>query len=188
MRIITPLAFVLTALPLMAAPISYNLDAEASRVAFTYTLAGADTRGRMPVQSADIAIDFDDLTQSRVAATLDADRATAGLIFATEAMKAPSVLATAQFPTITFTSTAVRPNASGAKIDGMITIRDVTRPITLDARIFRQRGTDAGDRSRLTIQLTGRVNRSAFRAGGYPELVGDEILLDIVTRIDRDIP
>ncbi len=172
-----------------AAPLAYQLETAKSNVGFVYELNNTPTKGAMPVRAAKIAIDFDNLTNSSVDVTVNASRAKAGLIFATEALKAPSVLNTRAHPNIRFISNRIRLNGAsindGAKIDGTLTIRGVTRPVTLNAALFRQRGTDAGDLSRLSFRLTGAVNRSDFGASGYPDLVKDTIKLDIVARIKR---
>ena len=176
----------LIALPALAEQVPYRLDRENSIVGFSYLFSGQPTQGTMPVRAADILLDLDRPDQSRVSATLDPTKARAGFLFATQAMKGPEVLDAARFPEIIFQSTRVRPTSGfRAEIDGDITIRDVTRPITLEAEIFRQRGTDAGDDRRLSIHLSGAVSRAAFGADGFPNFVGDTVTLDIVTRIDR---
>ena len=91
-----------------------------------------------------------------------------------------------QFPRITFRSLSITETASGASVDGEITIRDVTRPITLDAQFFRQRGTEEGDRSRMSVVLRGGISRQAFGASGFGNLVGDRIDLTILARVALD--
>jgi len=123
--------------------------------------------------------------------TVDASRARTGFFFATEAMKAPSVLNTRAHPTIRFRSTRIRLNGAGrlqdgAKIDGELTIRGITRLVTLNAALFRQAGTEAGDLSRLSFRLSGAVDRMEFGVAGYPDLVDKEVKLDIVARVRRD--
>lgn len=180
-------AFILAclAVPALAAPERYALDRDNSIVGFGYVFGSNTMQGTMPVATADIVLDLDAPENSSVRTTLDAAQAQAGLLLATQAMRGKSVLNTARHPTITFTSTKVTPSGDTARVDGMLTIRDVTRPITLDATIYRQRGTEAGDRNRLSIHLKGSVSRSAFGAGGFPDLVDDTITLDILTRITR---
>lgn len=182
----------LAALPLAAhaKPTRYNLQADRSTVGFIYRLAGVATKGSMPVKSAVVVIDPDALTRSTIDVSVDVRRAKAGMIFATEALKAPSVLDAKGHPTIRFRSTAIRLNgqgrlSDGAKIDGQLTIKGVTKPVTLDVALFRQVGTEAGDLSRLSFQVKGRVSRSAFRASGYGDLVQDAIDLDITARVIR---
>ncbi len=185
---------VLTALALMlpltalAAPVAYALEATKSQVGFVFTLNNTPAKGSMPIKASNILIDLDALQRSSVDVTVDVRRARTGLFFATEALKGASVLNAKQFGTIRFVSTGIRLSASGqlsggAKIDGNLTIRGVTKPVTLDANLFRQRGTEAGDLSRLSFRITGTVSRSAFGATGFSDLVDDAIKLDIVARV-----
>jgi polyisoprenoid-binding protein YceI len=186
MRFYLALAFLLVpALAASADPVPYRLQTELSTVGFAYVMAGQKMNGRMPVESAEIALDFDQPANSRVAAVLRPDRADAGPDYATVAMKSAEVLDTARFPAIAFRSISVTETATGASVAGEITIRGVTRPIVLDAQFFRQQGTEAGDRSRLSIVLKGAISRQEFGAAGYGGLVGDRIDLTILARIER---
>ncbi len=171
--------------PLRAEPVPYRLDAEASRVGFTYMLEGAPASGRFPILDADLIIDMTRLARSHVAVRLDAARAQANLVFATEALTGPAVLDTANHPVIAFRSTAVRATEWGALIDGQVTIRGVTRPMQLEARLFREVGRAARDYDRLQVRLTGGVDRHAFGASGFPGLVAPEIGIEIIAWIDR---
>ena len=185
--IVTMIALCLPA-SLSADPIPYRLQADRSEVGFIYTLSGADNRGSMPVRRADIVIDFDRFTNSTADVTVDVAKARTGLIFATEALKANSVLNASQHPTIRFQSTAIRPNdpsnlSAGGKIDGNLTIRGITRPVTLSATLFRQQGSAEGDLSQLSFRISGTVNRSDFGATGYSDIVADQIQLDIAARV-----
>ncbi len=186
-RLITAILFLLP-LSVLAAPTSYNLQADRSEVGFIFNLSGADNRGSMPVQAANIVIDFDRFANSSADVTVDVSRARTGLIFATEALKAGSVLNARAHPTIRFQSTAIRPNnprnlSAGGKIDGNLTIRGVTRPVTLDAALFRQQGSAEGDLSQLSFRISGSVRRSDFGATGYSDIVADTIQLDIAARV-----
>lgn len=175
----------LAALPAAADPVPYRLDKAQSVVGFRYTMAGQAGNGTMPVAAADIRLDLEAPANSRVDATLDAAHAQAGVFLATQAMQGQTVLDTRRFPTISFRSTRVIPHGEKAEVRGDLTIRGVTRPVTLTAQVYRQKGTEAGERDKLSIHLSGAVSRAAFGAGGYPDLVADTITLDILTRIDR---
>ncbi len=168
-----------------AAPERYELDAARSQVAFTYVLAGNEKKGQMPVQAADLQIDLRDISASQFSVTLNARRAKAGFVIASEAMKSAKVLHAAKHPTIEFRSTRIEGTLSGARITGDLTIRGVTKSVVLSASLHRQQGTAAGDLDRLEILLTGSVNRSAFGADGYSDLVGDQINLSILARIEK---
>ncbi|MEM7074259.1 MAG: YceI family protein [Pseudomonadota bacterium] len=187
MRLLPMIAAVLMALPTLtpAAPETYKLNPAQSVVAFTYTYQGTPNQGRMPVKAARMLLDLDNVPGSQVDVTLDARGAQAGFFFATQTMKGPSVLYTDRFPEISFRSTRITGDLRGAVVQGDLTIRDVTRPVTLRAGLYRQEGTALGDRSRLIVQLTGTVSRAAFGAGGFPGFVDDAIALNIIARIEK---
>ena len=171
-----------------AAPTRYALDQTVSQVGFIYVLNGAAQKGTMPVSQADLVIDPENLSDAKVDVQVSVEKARTGLIFATDALMAPSVLDAGQFPTIRFVATAIHLGAdgrlsNGARIDGDITMRGVTRPASFQASLFRMQGSAPDDLSTLTIRLTGAVRRSDFGASGYADLVGDVVQLDIVARI-----
>lgn len=169
-----------------ASPHNYLLDPAQSKVGFSYEFSGAPKQGQMPVKSSDMRLDLRNISASQVSVTLSAHDAKAGFIFATEAMKGPQVLHTQEFPEITFTSTKITGTLSKAKISGKLTIRGVTRNVTLDAGLFRQSGTDAQNRNNLVVHLTGTINRHDFGASGFPSYVGDLITLNIQAQIDKE--
>lgn len=188
LRAFAALALILLANPGHAAPTRYTLDESVSQVGFIYTLNGADQKGTMPVAQADLMIDPQNLRASTVDVHVNVRKTRTGLIFATDALKAPSVLDAAQYPTIRFVATAIRLGANGrmsegAQIDGNLTMRGVTRPVTFQASLFRMQGSAPDDLSVLTIRLTGTLRRSDFNASGYSDLVGDMVNLDIIARI-----
>lgn len=170
---------------LAAAPERYDLDAARSVVGFSYEFQGTPRDGAMPVGAADLLIDLDDLSQSRVSVSLDARGAQAGFIFATQVMKGPDVLDTANHPAITFRSNGFQGGLDGATVTGDLTVRGVTRPVTLRAGLYRQRGTAAGERDNLSVLLTGEIDRTIFGADGFPGYVGPMIRLRILARITR---
>jgi polyisoprenoid-binding protein YceI len=176
---------ILLASPALAAPANYVLEPEASTVGFSTDFGQNQITGRMPVAQADLTLDFDKVGNSKVMVVLDVAHAKASFPFAADAMKGVTVLDARAYPTIRFESTSVKSDGDGARIKGNLTIRGITHPVTMAARIFRQKGHDAGDFSHLTIQMTGAVNRSAFGATGWSDMVGDEVRLDIIARIAR---
>ena len=173
----------LAAYPAVAAPRKYLLDRENSVVGFTYQMNGSPVTGRMPVKSADIVLDVDRPSTSKVSAEINAARANAGLFFATEAMKSRSVLNTSRFPTIRFQSVKITGTVRSARMIGQLTVRDITEEIALDTVLYRQRGTEEGDRRKLSILMTAQIDRRRFGAAGFPSIVAPMIRLQILTRI-----
>lgn len=169
-----------------ARSLHYTLDPAKSVVGFEVHMGQTPLKGRMPVTRADLALDFDRAAASKVSVALDPAAAEMGLPFATEAMRGALVLDAARYPQIGFASTRVQATKGGAWIDGLITIRGVTRPVRLLAQLYRPQGSPEGTRGDLTIRLTGSVSRAAFGATGYGDLVGDQVDLDILAHIHTD--
>ncbi|NBO20956.1 MAG: YceI family protein [Rhodobacteraceae bacterium] len=174
----------LVACPLWAAPRTYDLVAAQSQVAFEVDIGPDKITGTMPIKTAQLSLDFRDLSHCEVAVDLDAGHADAAPFWAKQAMLGPKVLSVAEFPTIRFQSTGVTGDVNGAKIAGDVTLRGVTRPLVMDGVIWRRLGSDANDLSRLTVKLTGVLHRSEFGATGWGDLVGDDVRLTILARIE----
>jgi polyisoprenoid-binding protein YceI len=171
-----------------AAPQAYRLDATSSTVAFEVDFGPDIIAGQMPVLSAEMTLDFDRPADSRVTVALDAADARASFPFATQALKGPNVLATADHPAILFETTAFRAQpgpGARAEIDGLLTIRGTARPVTLAAEIFRREGAAEGDLSALSVHMATAVSRAAFGAAGWADMVGDEVRIRIVARIEK---
>ncbi|KIC13309.1 hypothetical protein RA20_24370 [Leisingera sp. ANG-Vp] len=173
---------------LQAKPIAYRLAPEGTDVRFTFLLNGQPRHGRLPVRAARILINPRNLIRSQADITLNASRARTGLIFATEALKSASVLDTARFPDIRFRSTRIRLGprgnlSGGAQISGELTLRGTTRPLTLEAALYRLPGTAPADLRELDVHLSGHLSRAAFGATGFADLVADRVSLAIKARL-----
>ncbi|CAD0183237.1 Protein YceI [Ruegeria sp. THAF57] len=176
--------------PALAALQPYELLKDGTSVDFTFALSGITQSGTMPIQSADIQIDLRNLPNSRVAVVLSVAEARTKVPFARKPMLSESVLDAGAFPTIQFESTSILLGeggriSHGAMVVGDLTLRGVTRPIALQANLFRERGSDTGNLDDLSINLTGALNRHDFGASGYADLVQDTVGLDIQARIKR---
>ncbi|MBZ0290196.1 MAG: YceI family protein [Anaerolineae bacterium] len=134
-------------------------------------------------------IDFDPANPAKasVEATIDtASMTSTGVVDRDAHLKSPDFLDIANYPTITFKSTKVEPNNDGtqAKVTGDLTIRGVTRPVTLDVEFLGQVNSPFGD---VRAGFTGstKINREDFgltwnmalEAGGW--LVGKDITINL---------
>ncbi|MEX0309576.1 MAG: YceI family protein [Tateyamaria sp.] len=178
----------LAPMPGFTAPTPYRLGAGGATITYTFNLSGSPVKGTVPVSQADLVVDPDNLAGSTATVRADVRRARTGLIFATEALKSPSVLDADNHPTALFRSTAVRLGpagrlSNGARLDGALTLRGVTRNISFDAGIFRARGSAADDFRTLSVVLKGQVDRRDFGATGYADLVDDQVGIDITAEI-----
>lgn len=171
-----------------AAARRYRLATAPAQAGFTFTLNGVLQTGQIPVTGADILLDPADLARTRVSAELDARRAETGLALATALIRGPGILDAERFPVVRFRSTRIVPGAAGrisqgARVTGLLTLRGVTREISLGAELYRQPGTPPGDLRLLDVRLRGALNRFDFGASAYPALAGARVGLDIRARI-----
>lgn len=167
-----------------AATVAYHLDPAASTVAFETDFGPDLITGSIPLERADLSLDFDNVANCTVAVALDVTGAQASFPFAAQALKGPKVLDAKDYPRMTFESTSVKRAGDAADVAGNLTIRGVTKPVTLRAQIFRPKGSTADDLDHLTVKLTGKVNRSDFGATGWSDMVGDQVRIIITARID----
>ncbi|MEP4037299.1 YceI family protein [Pseudophaeobacter sp.] len=164
--------------------LGYVLDLASTKVKFGFQLNGFWQNGTMPILRSQIALNPKRLATTRVSVSLDASAAKTGLIFATRAMTSPEVLNVEKFPTISFATRRVLLSAegrlsNGAEMIGDLTLRGVTRPLSLAVALYRRPGSAVDDLSRLDFTLRGSLSRAAFGASGYAGLVGDRVRLDI---------
>ncbi len=187
MRFITLIfmTFIGLSTAVFAETIKYDLVKDKSNVGFTYMFGQNPNNGQFVDYDADIAINFDVASRSKVDVTLRTDTAKAGFAFATSALRSKSVLHAKQFPNIRFVSKSVRAAGNGAIIKGDVTVRGITKPLTLNAVLLRDPGTQASERNDLRMRITGKLNRHDFGASGYPDQVGPDLAIRIDARIKR---
>ena len=178
-------AFALVAAAVQAAPTSFILDAERSRVEFTWFYGQNAVGGEIDIDGAEVVLDLDRIGQSDVQVALDAGSAKAGFLFATQALRGPRMFDAESFPQITFASRDFRLADGAVAVDGAVTIRGVTQPMVMQARLFRQEGTTPADRDHLAIELVGAIDRHEFGASGWADEVGAQVEFRILAYIDR---
>ena len=174
---------ILLAAPVTAAPQPYTLQKEDSSVGFSWSLGRDEVRGNMPIADADIVLDLERLQNSTATVVVDVRGARAGFPFASQGMKSKKVLWAQKYPTIIFQSTRFQRDGDRAIVDGTLTVRGVTRPARFTAELFRPKGSQADDRSRLLVRLTGSLSRADFGADGWADLAGDEVTLSISAKM-----
>lgn len=169
---------------IQAGTVAYKMDPANSTVAFETDFGPDKITGAIPLERADLRLDFANVRNCTVDVALNVTGASASFPFAAQALKGPKVLAARDHPRMTFTSTSVRGAGDAAEVTGNLTIRGVTKEVTLKARLFRPQGSAPGDLGHLTVKLSGKVNRSDFGATGWSDMVGDEVRILITARID----
>ena len=180
----------------MPEPGSWTIDAVHSFVAFTvehFTVALA--RGIAAGPSGVIVV-ADDVLRSTVRASIDVSTLTTANASRDEKITGPDVLDAARFPTIEFTSTELRPaGPERYALDGDLTIRDVTRAVTLDL-VVHGVIPDVWGKRRLGLTATTDIQRSDYGAGEWGHrallsggfMVPDTVSVTLEIEATLDIP
>jgi polyisoprenoid-binding protein YceI len=100
---------------------------------------------------------------SSVDVTIDAASIDTTHAVADEHLRGEHYLDVEKFPSITFRSTSVRHRADNRwEVGGDLTIRDITRPITLDATFNGAVPVAYGPKAKLAFTATGRLDRRDY--------------------------
>ena len=96
-------------------------------------------------------------------------------------LKSADWLDAGKFPEIHFVSTKVtQTGAHTARIEGMLTMHGVTKPITLDATLTGVGTNPMSKAANIGFSATGTLHRTEFGVTKYaPNFVGDEVKLTI---------
>jgi polyisoprenoid-binding protein YceI len=118
--------------------------------------------------------------QSTIAVTIDANSADSGVDEFDTHLKSPDFFDVAQFPTITFTSTAMDiTGGSSGRLTGDLTIKGVTKPATLDVKINKAAFEERWGVYKLGFSAHGAIKRSDFGVDRYVPFVGDDVTVVI---------
>lgn len=115
---------------------AWTLDPTHTSVEFSVRhMMVATVRGRMKVRSGELRIDQEtDPERSSVVVELDTASLDTGNADRDTHLRSPDFLEVERYPTMTFTSTSVDDRGDGELVvQGDLTVRDVTRPVTLEA-------------------------------------------------------
>jgi polyisoprenoid-binding protein YceI len=184
MRIASSLfALVFAAGAAIASPVQYDMDANHTRVDFSWTHFGfSHPMGRFDKFEGDFRFDPADPTKSTVSVTIPIDSIDTGVAKLDAHLKSPDFFDTARYPTATFKSTRVEANGEhGLKVTGDLTLHGVTRPVVLDVVVNRIGPHPMGGRAAAGFDATTTIKRSDFDISNYVPNVSDEIAISIST-------
>ncbi|MFC6791018.1 YceI family protein [Methylobacterium komagatae] len=160
---------------------SYVLDPDHGKITWSVNHLGYSTYyGQFTGVSATLQLDPKAPAKSRLTATVPLSGVLTGSSRLDQHLSGADFFDTAANPTANFTATGVEPTSpTTARITGDLTLRGVTKPVSLDAT-FTQAGTNPIDR-RYTVGFEGRtvIKRSDFGVNAYLPMVGDEVTLRI---------
>lgn len=156
----------------------YKIDTSQSRVRFrTRHMFGlGPVRGTFAIRSgaADVA---EPLADSTVRAEIDTASLRTGNRLRDRRVLSARFLDADRFPVISFVGGPVSPD--GQTIRGTLTVRDVTRPVTLSV------GQASADGQSFTASATLRIDRNEFGVTAMPGMTGRYLALTVEVRCVR---
>jgi polyisoprenoid-binding protein YceI len=176
------LAFVLAAPFAMAQTSTWKSDAAHSEVDFTIKhLAVSNVHGRLGHVDATIVYDEKDVTKSTVNATIDMTGINTGESARDNHLKTPDFFDTAKFANATFVSTGVTKGGAGLQVAGNLTIKGVTKPITLDVEGPGASVPGMDKKLHTGFSATATIHRADFGIGsGFGSaILGDDVKITI---------
>lgn len=162
----------------LAAPVTYHFDPSHSFVHFGYEHMGfSHQESRFDKVSGTVTYDAAAQTGS-ADVVIDIRSVYAGSVL-TEHLQAADFFDAAKYPTATFKSTAVHfQGDQPVSIDGNLTIKGITRPVTLTITHFKH-GLNMMRREQIGADAMTVVKRSEFGLTEFVPLVGDEVTIDV---------
>ena len=168
----------------------YRLETAHSQLLFAIPHFGlTNYYGRFDRLSGTLNFDANQPEKSAVSITVDATSADTPSAEVNNELKGANVLDAENFPTVTFKSSSVaRTGPDTGRITGDLTIKGVTKPVTLNVVFGGGAPNPMNDSYALGFHASATIKRSDFAMTGmmWNSMVGDEVTLTIEALFDQE--
>jgi polyisoprenoid-binding protein YceI len=160
---------------------TYQVDAAHTQVAWEVNHMGFSIlEGLFGASGGSLTIDPAHPAATKVEVTFQIDQLSVTAPAFANHLKSDQIFDAAKYPTARFVSTAVAPRgADKASITGNLTIKGITKPVTLDATFVGAGVNPMNKKANIGFSATGSIKRSDFGVGLYAPAVSDEVKLHI---------
>ena len=164
----------------LAAPVTYEVDGTHTFPRFSYSHFGLSTQLSSFSRTSGKVV-FDAQARSgNVDITIDMTSVNTGFADFNGHIQAEDFLDTARHPKATFKSTRVVFEGDKPRsIDGVLTIKGVSKPVTLNLTSFLAMPHPMLKKPALGANAHTTIKRSEFNAGKFAPYVGDEVRIDV---------
>ena len=153
----------LASLSALAQTSTWNIDPAHSTAQFTVRhLAISNVTGSFTKVTGSILLNDKDITQSRVAASIDVSSVDTRVEARNKDLKSPNFFDVEKYPTIEFKSKRIASGGGKLQVIGDLTIHGTTREVTLDVDGPTPELSDPWGNSRRGISATTTINRRDF--------------------------
>jgi len=162
---------------------TYQMDKSHGYVTFSYSHFGL-SNPQISFKDVDANITFDpeNPAASSVNVTIAANSIDSDVAVFNDHLNSENWFDTAKFPEITFVSTSLTQDAADSAegtLTGDLTIKGITKPVTLDVTLLGAMEHPLSKKDTLGINATTTVLRSEFDMGAYGQAVSDEVTITI---------
>ncbi len=165
----------------VAPPGLYAVEPDRTSIAFHLHFLGfLGVNGQFPGATGTLRLEPGRPSQSMLAVSVPVGSVhVASALFASR-LRSRAWLDAADFPEMRFRSTAVRLTGPGrAEVEGRLTLRGVTRPLTLEATLHEAAADPTTGRTVLDFAATGHLRRSDFGIAPSAPFVQDDVRLTL---------
>lgn len=167
-------------------PGTWTIDPVHSEVSFVVRhMMVSKVRGRFTAFSGEI-VTAEEPTRSSVTASIDLASVDTGNEQRDNHIRAADFLDVANHPTMTYRSTGIRPAGEGYLVDGELTLRGVTRQVSLHVE-GNGFGPDAYGGTRAGFSATAEINRKDFGVNWNAAIEGGGIVVSDKVQIQLEI-
>ena len=172
-------AFVLTVMPFMAHAETYTIESTHTYPNFIINHLGfSDTFGRFNKTTGKLEMDREKGMGS-VEVVIDVASLDTGFAKRDDHLRSPDFFNVVEFPEATFKSTRVTYKGEGAEVVGNLTIKGITRSVTLNVAKINCGPNPFNKKPTCGMNATGTIKRSDFGITYGLPAVGDEVKLNI---------
>jgi len=164
----------------IAAPVTYAVDGSHTFPRFSYLHFGYSTQLSSFSKTTGKVVYDPQAQQGSVDIVISTKSVNTGFADFNEHIQGEDFLDTTKFPEATFKSTKVVFEGDKLKsIEGQLTIKGVTKPVTLTVTSFQAAPHPMMKKPTIGANAFTVIKRSEFNAGKYAPYVGDEVRIDI---------
>lgn len=163
----------------------WTLDPTHSEVLFKVKhLMITNVTGSFPVIKAEIETEGNDFSKSKISFTADVASVTTNNEQRDGHLKGADFFEVEKFPVIQFESTALDVNNS--KVQGNLTIKGITKPVTLDAE-FHGTNKDPWGNEKAGFSVSGKIHRKDWDLNWNAALETGGVLVSDDVKISADV-
>jgi polyisoprenoid-binding protein YceI len=165
---------------------SYKVDGGHTQIVFAYDHMGfTNNVGVFAEPTGTLTLDKAKPSASTVSIDVPIANLKTGVAKLDEHLLKADFFDVAKFPTAKFVSTSVKAEGTGATITGNLTIKGITKPVTLDAEFYGAGANPMNKQENVGFVATGSIKRSDFGLGYAVPVVGDAVELKIIAGFQK---